>query len=143
MTSLSFIRTINELQVSLLTKKNLIYCKNTKISSKICSFLLQQGLIHKYIITSNFKYELWLKSSQNIKLIKSLSLVSKPSAKKYYSVYKIKTLLWKHKNYIYLISTSQSHVFQIGLFRSNFWISQQQAVNWNTGGEILLKIELA
>jgi ribosomal protein S8 len=58
MTSLSFIRTITELQISLLTNKNLIYCKNTKISSKVCSFLLQQGLIHKYTITTNSKYEL-------------------------------------------------------------------------------------
>ena len=139
MTSLSFIRTITELQISLLTKKNLIYCKNTKISSKICSFLLQQGLIHKYIITANSKYELWLKSSQNVKLIKSFSLVSKPSSKKYYSLYKIKTLLWKNKNYIYLISAP--HILQIN-FSNNCWITQQQAVNLNVGGEVLLKIEL-
>lgn len=141
MTSLSLIRTITELQVSLLTKKNLIYCKNTKISSKICSFLLQQGLIHKYIVISNSKYELWLKSAQNIKLIKSFSLVSKPSSKKYYSVYKIKTLLWKNKNYIYLISAP--HAYLSYSFNNNSWITQQQAVNLNAGGEILLKIELA
>jgi ribosomal protein S8 len=93
MTSLSFIRTITELQVSLLTKKNIIYCKNTRISSKICSFLLKHGLIHKYIISSNKKYELWLKTFKNIKLINALHLISKPSMKKYYSLYKIKTLL--------------------------------------------------
>jgi ribosomal protein S8 len=140
MTSLSFIRTVNELQVSLLTKKNLIYCKNTRISSKICSFLLQQGLIHKYIITSNSQYELWLKSSNNVKLIKSLYLMSKPSSKKYYSFYKIKTLLWKNKNYIYIISAP--HINSYNIFNNN-WITQQQAVNLNVGGEILLKIELA
>lgn len=138
MTSLSFTRTITELQVSLLTKKNFIYCKNTRVSSKICSFLLKQGLIHKYIIVSNLKYELWLKSFQNIKLIKSLSLVSKPSIKKYYSLYKIKTLLWKNKNYIYIISAP--HIYP---FLANNWITPQQAVYWKVGGEILLKIELA
>ena len=141
MTSLSFIRTITELQVSLLTKKKLIYCKNTRIASKICSFLLQHGLIHKYIITSNSKYELWLKSYQNIKLIKSLSIMSKPSSKKYYSVYKIKTLLWKNKNYIYLISVP--HQIKNSFTNNNSWITQQQAVNSNVGGEVLLKIELA
>lgn len=139
MTSLSFIRTITELQVSLLTKKNIIYCRNTRISSKLCSFLLNQGLIHKYIAISNSKYELWLKSSQNLKLIKSLHLISKPSVKKYYSLYKIKTLLWKNKNYIYLISAPHTQCSQL----LNNWITQQQAVNLNVGGEILLKIELA
>ena len=138
MTSLSFIRTITELQVSLLTHKNIIYCKNTRVSSKVCSFLLKQGLIHKYILTSNIKYELWLKSFQNIKLIKSLHLVSKPSIKKYYSLYKIKTLLWKNKNYIYLISAP--HIQSLLL---DTWITQQHAVNLKVGGEILLKIELA
>ena len=138
MTSLSFIRTITELQVSLLTHKNIIYCKNTRVSSKVCSFLLKQGLIHKYIVASNIKYELWLKSFQNIKLIKSLHLVSKPSIKKYYSLYKIKTLLWKNKNYIYLISAP--HIQSLLL---DTWITQQHAVNLKVGGEILLKIELA
>jgi ribosomal protein S8 len=138
MTSLSFVRTITELQVSLLTKKNFIYCKNTRISSKFCSFLLKQGLIHRYIIISNTHYELWLKSFQTVKLIKSLHLISKPSIKKYYSIYKIKTLLWKNKNYIYLISAP--HIVQIST--SDTWITQLQAVNLNVGGEILLKIEL-
>jgi len=139
MTSLSFARCVTELQVSLLTKKNLIYCKNNRISSKLCSFLLSNGLIHKYVITSDGKYELWLKSFQNIKLLKALRLISKPSAKQYYSLYKIKTLLWKNKNYIYLISaphTQQSQSF------SN-WLTQQQAINFKVGGEVLLKIELA
>ena len=138
MTSLSFIRTITELQVSLLTHKNIIYCKNTRVSSKVCSFLLKQGLIHKYILTSNIKYELWLKSFQNSKLIKSLHLVSKPSIKKYYSLYKIKTLLWKNKNYIYLISAPHNQSLLL-----DTWITQQHAVNLKVGGEILLKIELA
>jgi ribosomal protein S8 len=138
MTSLSFIRTVTELQVSLLKRKNIIYCKNTKISSKLCSFLLKQGLIHKYIAMPTSKYQLWLKSLQNVTLIKSLHLISKPSNKKYYSLYKIKTLLWKNKNYIYLISAPHIQYS----YTSDNWINQQQAVNLHVGGEILLKIEV-
>lgn len=78
MSSLAFVRTITELQVSLLKKKNSMLCKNNKISSKICYFLFAQGLIHKYTLTKDNKYELWLKYLRSLALIKKLSLVSTP-----------------------------------------------------------------
>lgn len=139
MSSVAFVRTITELQVSLLKKRKSIFCKNNKISSKICYFLFAHGLIHKYTVTKDNKYELWLKYLRNIILIKQFSLVSKPGWEKIYSLYKIKTLLWKHKNYLYLISASSRVQTQN---RLSIFITAKEAVALNTGGEILLKIAL-
>lgn len=139
MSSLAFVRTITELQVSLLKKKNSMLCKNNKISSKICYFLFAQGLIHKYTLTKDNKYELWLKYLRSLALIKKLSLVSTPGWEKIYSLYKIKTLLWKHRNYVYLISSSSR--IQTNNRLSTF-INAKEAVALNTGGEVLLKIAI-
>jgi len=139
MSSVAFVRTITELQVSLLKKRKSIFCQNNKISSKICYFLFAHGLVHKYTVTADNKYELWLKYLRNIILIKKFSLVSTPGWEKIYSLYKIKTLLWKHKNYIYLISSSSRVQTQN---RLAMFITAKEAVTLNTGGEILLKIAL-
>lgn len=64
--------------------------------------------------------------------------MSKPGWKKYYSLYKIKTLAWRNRNYIYIISTPVSAKKDI----SPGFVHQQQAVDLQTGGEVLLKIEL-
>lgn len=93
MSTLSFARTVTEIQVGLLAKKKKIFCQNTKVSSKLCSFLLHHGLLQQYTLAPQNRYELDFKTIKNINVLKKLQLVSKPSGKKFYSLYKIKTLI--------------------------------------------------
>lgn len=102
--------------------------------------MLAHNLIHKYRLTKDNKYEIWIKTTHNLSLIKKLTIVSRPGWKKYYSIYKIKTLIWKNKNHFYLISAPNA-IFQKHRLLPGF-ISQQQAIELNTGGEILLQIEI-
>lgn len=137
MSTIALAKTITEIQTAIIAKKKKIFCKNNKISSKVCAFLLRQGLIHFYCLNKENKYEIHVKYLRNINIIKKLSLISKPSSKKYYSLYKIKTLLWKNKNSIYLISAPAIRHLKY----STGFITPQEAVRFQTGGEILIKIE--
>lgn len=138
MSTIALSRNITEIQTGIIAKKRKILCKNNRISSKICAFLLRQNLIHFYTLNIENKYEIHVKYMRNLNIIKKISLLSKPSQKIFYSLYKIKTLLWKNKNYIYLISSPSI----IGKKYASGFISQNEAVRFQTGGEILVKIEL-
>lgn len=93
MSTLSFARIVTEIQIGLLAGKKKIFCHNTRVSSRLCSFLLNQGLIQQYTLTTKNRYELDFKTIKNANVLKKLQLVSKPSEKKIYSLYKIKTLI--------------------------------------------------
>ena len=56
MSTLALARNITELQTGIIAKKKKIFCKNNRISSKVCAFLLKQGLIHYYKLTNENKY---------------------------------------------------------------------------------------
>ena len=81
--------------------------------------------------------DIYVKYVRNLNIIKKMCLISKPSFKVFYSLYKMRTLVWKNKNNIYLISApTLSKKYASG------FINQNEAVDNNTGGEVLVKIEI-
>ena len=138
MSTLALARNITEIQTGIISKKKKIFCKIKRISTKMCVFLARQGLIHFYTLNKEEnKYEIYVKYVRNLNIIKKICLVSKPSFKVFYSLYKMRTLLWKNKNNIYLISApTLSKKYASG------FINQNEAVDNNIGGEVLVKIEI-
>ena len=102
---------------------------NTKITRKILDVLEEEGFIRGYQLKDYNSLIINLKYYKNKSVINSLSVVSKPSKRVYFS--KEEIIQWKNENNkfsLLLISTN------MGIF------THQEALNWKIGGEVLISI---
>ena len=102
---------------------------NTKITRKILDVLEEEGFIRGYQLKDFNSLIINLKYYKNKSVINSLSVVSKPSKRVYFS--KEEIIQWKNENNkfsLLLISTN------MGIF------THQEALNWKIGGEVLISI---
>jgi small subunit ribosomal protein S8 len=102
---------------------------NTKITRKILDVLEEEGFIRGYQLKDFNSLIINLKYYKNKSVINSLSVVSKPSKRVYFS--KEEIIQWKNENNkfsLLLISTN------MGIF------THKDDLNWKIGGEVLISI---
>jgi ribosomal protein S8 len=129
----TFVSIINN---GILLRKNFVLVKRTKFLLEVLKVLYQEGFINGFAISeknSNF-FLISIKYVNNLSFVKKFNVISTFSKHCYLSNNKINNVLLKDG--IFLISTSHYGIV------TNIFLKQNLIYLKNTGGEILIKIEI-
>jgi ribosomal protein S8 len=122
------INLIIQLNSAFKSKTTIIIHKFNKVSLNFIYILNKVGLFFKMEIKDKLII-LYLKPNKiNLQNVLKIKLLSKPSKKKYLTVYKLKAACNKYKSDTFILSTKKG------------FITHFEALNHNLGGEIICKI---
>lgn len=119
---------ICNIKVAYIGKKVKTVAPNSKVCINILSILYKLGYIRGFSIVNKKEVVVLLKYHLNKSVIKNIGVVSTPGRRVYYDNKKLKNLISKKDHGFYIISTSKGV------------LTDEEAFNFNVGGEVLLKI---